>query len=214
MATNTFYRNRLPHWTPVGATFFVTFRTQDSLPGEVLLMLHKRLEEIKHQLLHENHEERKRLLYLEQKRLFGRFDAMLDNLPQGRCVLKLPGIAAILKERIESMHGQWYDLHAYTIMPNHVHILIDLSCQLREETLERPYIQLDRIMQHIKGGSSRFINLELGEKGRFWAKDSYDHWVRDEQEWERIHQYILNNPVKAGLVADWKSWPYSHSCRP
>ena len=214
MTTNTFYRNRLPHWVPVGATVFVTFRTQDSLPGEVVLRFKKRLEEIKYELSQESPGERKRLLYLEQKRLFGRFDAMLDSRPQGRCVLKAPGISGILKERMESMNGQWYDLQAYTIMPNHVHLLIDLSCQLEKAESHSQYVQLDRIMQHLKGGSSRFINLQLGGKGRFWAKDSYDHWVRDDDEWERIYRYILMNPVKAGLAKEWLDWPHTYAKYP
>ena len=61
-------------------------------------------------------------------------------------------------------------------------------------------IKLDEIMRRIKGGSAWEINQKLNRKGKLWQKDSYDYLVRDQEEWERIYAYILNNPVKAGLV--------------
>ena len=48
------------------------------------------------------------------------------------------------------------------------------------------------------------------KKGAFWQHESYDHVVRNEKEFERILAYIVNNPVKAGLVADWQDWPYTY----
>ncbi len=42
----------------------------------------------------------------------------------------------------------------------------------------------------------------LGRSGRFWQDESYDHWVRDDEELERIVDYIAANPVKADLVAE------------
>jgi len=91
-------------------------------------------------------------------------------------------------------------------MPNHVHVLMDFSRQLRDvqEILwsdpTEDYKQLDYVMMLIKGGSSRAINQAIGRNGTFWAKDSYDHYVRDEDEWDRIIRYILLNPVKARLA--------------
>ena len=48
----------------------------------------------------------------------------------------------------------------------------------------------------------------VGGSGAFWQHESYDHVVRDEQELIRIVRYILNNPVKAGLVANWQDYPF------
>lgn len=90
-------------------------------------------------------------------------------------------------------------------MPNHVHILIDTSSGQVSQ-------KLSVIMQRIKGGTAREINQRLNRKGVFWQKDSYDHLVRNQEEWLKIYAYILNNPVKAGLVNDIQHWPYSYGC--
>ena len=45
--------------------------------------------------------------------------------------------------------------------------------------------------------------------GSFWQAESYDHVVRN-GELERIISYVLENPVKAGLVEDWEQWPYTY----
>lgn len=68
-------------------------------------------------------------------------------------------------------------------------------------------------MMRIKGASSREINLALNRTGALWAKDSYDHYVRTEEEWLRILHYILQNPVKARIVHQWKEHPFTF-CHP
>jgi putative transposase len=62
----------------------------------------------------------------------------------------------------------------------------------------------------LKGRTARYCNLELKHTGSFWQHESYDHVVRDDQELERTLRYILTNPVKAGLVKEWKSWPFTY----
>lgn len=54
------------------------------------------------------------------------------------------------------------------------------------------------------------INLELGKTGVFWQAESYDHLIRSDRELGAIGNYILENPVKAGLVTKWEDWPYSY----
>ncbi len=63
-------------------------------------------------------------------------------------------------------------------------------------------------MRLLKGKSGALCNRILRRRGSFWQHESYDHVVRDEREYERILAYIVNNPVKAGLVEDWREWPY------
>ncbi len=66
----------------------------------------------------------------------------------------------------------------------------------------------ERIMQSIKRHSAKECNERRGVQGRFWQQESYDHWVREVAELERIINYIEYNPVKAGLVSDAKVWPF------
>ena len=90
-----------------------------------------------------------------------------------------------------------YELLAWVVMPNHVHILI------------QPAVPLPRITQSIKGYSAKLANEILGRTGQpFWKEESYDHWVRDRYELEKVIGYIERNPVKAGLV-DWR-WSSVH----
>jgi REP-associated tyrosine transposase len=65
-------------------------------------------------------------------------------------------------------------------------------------------------MKSLKGYSAWEANRVLDRKGTFWEKESYDHVVRDDREFDRVVKNVLNNPVKAGLVKDWKQWPWSY----
>jgi type I restriction enzyme R subunit/putative DNA methylase len=66
------------------------------------------------------------------------------------------------------------------------------------------------LLKSLKGFTARQANRLLGRIGQpFWQKESYDHWVRSETEWNRIAGYIEENPVKAGLVARAEDYPWS-----
>ena len=211
----TYYKNRLPHLAPVGATFFVTFRLADSLPQTIVRAMREELE-ARNQELKKDKKHYKKRLYEEYKRYYAKYDHQLDDKPYGECYLRRPEIARIVADKLHEFDGDFYDLHAYCIMPNHVHMLIDTMQQLILPGYSIPneipgnYVQLDKIMKRIKGGSARLANLALGRSDTFWQKDSYDHFVRDEQEWRNIIAYILNNPVKAGLVEHWNAWPFTY----
>jgi REP element-mobilizing transposase RayT len=83
-------------------------------------------------------------------------------------------------------------------MANHVHALL------------LPLISPPRLLQSLKGATAREANRILGRTGEtFWQAESYDHWVRDEREMERIAAYIENNPVQAGLAARPEDYAWS-----
>jgi len=83
-------------------------------------------------------------------------------------------------------------------MANHVHVLLE------------PHSPLAQITQQMKGASAREANLILGRTGsRFWQDESFDHWIRNPEEWKRIRSYIERNPVVAGLVDKPEEWPWS-----
>jgi REP element-mobilizing transposase RayT len=124
----------------------------------------------------------------------------------------------------EALHyrdGKVYDILAYCIMPNHVHVVFVVG-----RTGSPPFegsrnaipsygepIPLQTILQSLKRHTARQANLKLGRQGRFWQEENYDHVPRDSHELERIIQYVLNNPVKAGLVDGWEDWRWSY-CMP
>lgn len=92
---------------------------------------------------------------------------------------------------------------AFCLMANHVHLVVQLP--------ENADFSAARMMQRLKGRTALHANKLLNCTGQdFWRKESYDHVVRDSREQERIIAYVLNNPVKAGLVEEWTQWPYTY----
>ena len=83
-------------------------------------------------------------------------------------------------------------------MPNHIHVLWE------------PQVEMPAITRWVKGSTARQANLILGRTGQvFWQDESYDHWVRDREETEKIVRYIEWNPVQAGLAKNPEDWPWS-----
>lgn len=116
-------------------------------------------------------------------------------------------VAAIVDEGLHYRDGRVYQLDAFSIMANHVHAVIKPLPLVGEEDLEQ---SLSTIMQSLKGYMSFKCNQLLGGYGEFWAHESYDHWIRDNDEWQRIVAYVLNNPVKAGCVKRWQDWKWNY----
>ena len=96
-----------------------------------------------------------------------------------------------------------YVLHAWVVMPNHVHLLIT------------PQVDVPALLRRLKGASARESNKLLGQTGRpFWQDESYDRLVRNTSEFERIKNYILQNPVRAGLARSIEDYPWSSISMP
>ncbi len=211
----TQYHSRMPHIHPQGATFFITFCLQNSLPIKIVQQLKQELHANIKQFNKEKSHDKEIKIYNTQKRYFGKLDSSLDKIKTGAMWLKNPKVAQIVVNRLKELEEKGlYHLVCYSIMPNHVHILLDLSKQLSENTednmLENNYMPLSNIMKLIKGASARWCNQALNRTGKFWQKDSYDHYVRGERELENIIYYILNNPVKAGFVKEWRDYTFSY----
>lgn len=152
--------------------------------------------------------------YKAEKRHFARLDEWLDHTTTGPHWLKEERIARIVSDKIHDLDGKNYDLIAYCIMSNHAHLSFDTTgynqisaTNIAGKTKNYPVADAMRLL---KGNTSRFCNLALKRTGAFWQKESYDHYVRDAEELYRIVGYILNNPVKAGLVKHWQDWKFSY----
>lgn len=200
------YKRHLPHFQPPGATIFVTFRLAGSIPRVVLERLKQEAEE-RERVIEQITipAERIKLFYEEQKRQFGRLDEELDRAEFGPVWLSQPEIAAIVFDSLHFLDEKLYDLDVFCIMSNHVHVVLT---PLAKENGD--YQALQAIMHSLKRHTARQANKVLGRQGAFWQDESYDHVVRDRPEWERIVKYVLNNPVRAGLVANWEDWPWTY----
>ncbi len=201
------YRRNLPHIQPEGATLFVTTRLHGSLPEEAIGRLRKErdLRQRAIEQMKAPPDLKEGLLYDEEKRFFGRYDALLDQTISGPVWLSDPRVAALVCEAMHYRDGKLYDLIAYCVMPNHIHLVFTPW-----PAGEDGYHALARIMQGLKGNTAFKANDILGREGAFWQHESYDHYARDGRETERIIAYVLQNPVKAGLAAAWEAWPWSY----
>jgi REP element-mobilizing transposase RayT len=132
-----------------------------------------------------------------------RYEDYLDA-GHGSCVLREPACAAVVVEALQHFAGERYDLHAYAVMPNHVHVLIALH----------PGHDLPTIVHSWKRHSSAAINRFLGTDGPVWRREYWDRFIRDEAHWLAATRYIEDNPVKAGLVSERHLWPWSSAHRP
>ena len=133
-------------------------------------------------------------------RAFLCFDRALDAATLGPTWLSDPAIAQCVADalRFGERHLKLYTLIAYCVMPNHVHAVV------------HPQAPVPKITKSIKGFTARTANELLGRIGeRFWHDESYDHWIRNADEWNRIIYYTENNPVAAGLVESPEQWPWS-----
>ena len=131
-------------------------------------------------------------------------DRELDRAAFGPTWLEDARLAKAVVEALRhgADHLKLYRLSAYVVMSNHVHILI------------WPRARLFRITKSIKGYTARQCNKLLDRTGeKFWQEESFDHAVRNEDEFYRIKDYIERNPVKAGLVETPKEWPWSSAAR-
>jgi REP element-mobilizing transposase RayT len=117
----------------------------------------------------------------------------------GECLLRDDSIAQIVQDTLLFNHQKKYELICWCIMPNHVHTLI--------APVEG--MSLSEIMYDWKSYTTHTINKALNRKGKLWMMEYFDRYIRDNDHFQKVVNYIHNNPVKAGLVADPADWRWS-----
>jgi len=114
-----------------------------------------------------------------------------------------PAVAEIVTKALHHDDGKRYDLHAYVLMPDHVHVV------LRPLRRDQGTVPLREIMKALKGSSAHRINTALGRRGSFWRDESYDHIIRSAREYRATIRYMQANPVRLGLVERADQWPWT-----
>jgi putative DNA methylase len=172
------YERRLPHWDVVEQPLFVTFRLHGSLPRSRVFPPEG---------------------LVSAGRAFVAVDRLLDASTNGPLFLRQPEVAEMMVAALR--HGDCalrrYQLHAFVVMPNHVHLLVT------------PHVLAGKWLGPLKGFTAHQANLLLGTHGPFWQEESFDRLVRSGVEFDRIKTYIEENPVKAGLASTPEKFPWS-----
>lgn len=182
-------RGYLPHFEGHDLIQHVCFRLADSLPRHVVDQLASELKALPPEL-HDEETERRVHAYLDAGR--------------GSCVLSEPEVGELMTNTLKHFHAQRYRLHAWCVMPNHVHVLFQSI----------PDFTKSSIVWSWKSFTGRRINewrKRTGLKcdGAVWHREYYDRFIRDHQHYTNAVEYIHMNPVKAGLVRQPEDWRFS-----
>lgn len=172
-------RGYLPHFDAPGVSQMVTFMLADSFPVQ------RRIEW--QPILDEPDDSAKRR----------KLESWLDR-GHGECWFARTEMARAVENMLREGDGVDFELQAWVIMPNHVHLVVDVWTQ-----------PLARLVKKWKGRSARMANQAMKRAGGFWQQDYYDTLIRDSGHLSRAIRYIEQNPVKAGLVLDPKTFQWS-----
>jgi putative DNA methylase len=183
-----FSRGYFPHFDGVGVTQHVTFHLFDSLPQSVLARWQVELQLLKEKEV--ANEWRKRV------------QDFLDS-GYGSCLLGRPGLATIVENALLFFDGRRYSLHAWCVMPNHVHTLFTPA----------PEFKMSEIVHSWKSFTAHECNKVLNRSGRLWAREPFDRYIRNVRHYKNALQYIENNPVNAGLCQKAENWEWSSARR-
>jgi len=169
----------LPHWEREGGTYFITFRLHGSIPEHIMEEARRAAERIMEPLARKQHLRRTLERYLD------------DASPDYRL---LPNECAAVAEAIHSGIGNRYRLHAWCVMPNHVHAVATLF----------PSSSLTQILHSWKSFSANRIH-KLGRlTGPIWQREYFDRLLRTNDELASAIRYTLHNPIAAKL----NNWPW------
>ena len=192
-----FVEDRLhPHWSQAGAIVFITMRTRDSIPKQVI----ERWEREKHDwLVRRGHsatihwsqlvptlEDDERFAFKKQ---FNRCREDFLDTCHGACVMRRGSLSKIVADSFMHFDGDRYRMGDFVVMPNHAHLLVAFASP---EALKE---QCGSWM-HYTGWK---INQALVQSGKFWQQEPFDHLVRSPEQYEYLRNYIAENPKKAKL---------------
>jgi REP element-mobilizing transposase RayT len=211
LRSGTHTRGYLPHVKREGASYFVTFRLNDSLPQAVLMKLQaERAERLRgldarqgQQKTNGKMPRATETLEDIERAYFRQVENFLDR-SSGECVLRRPDIAELVASALRFFDGERYRLDVWVVMPNHVHAVL----------WPMPNHALSEVLHSWKRFTARETNKRLQRVGQaLWQPESYDHWIRNDEEHARCCRYTVNNPVKARLCAAPEEWRWSSAWR-
>ncbi len=184
-----------PHWAQDGAVVFITFRTHDSIPADVLRRWEREKSEwMRHHGQSSGHWSDllpmlSPQLQHEFQQHFNRCREMTLDDCHGDCVLRHPACGQIVANSLLHFDGQRCCMGDFVVMPNHVHLLAAFG-QASE---------MRRTCSSWMTFTATQINRLTGREGKFWQQEPFDHLVRSPEQYEYLRTYIADNPVKAKL---------------
>lgn len=204
------YRHILPHYQQPGQSYFVTWSLYNAIHPKALARYTMELDTLKLQikfLEQQKHnfseiEKTKQEYYSKRRQYIKAYDDLLDLNRNPEINLLKPENLEIIFGSLQFWEGKRIQNIAFTIMPNHVHWVVKL---FDKDSAKNP-VYLQDILQSVKRHSSNKINKVENRSGKLWQKESFDTTIRNDKHLYYAIKYTLNNPVKAGLITDWRDW--------
>ncbi len=194
-----FKLNKVPLNDRSKADFFTTFSLKN-LNDESYLQ--KLAEEFKNKAAHCKSQYQ---LNRIQKAYFLKYDQSL-NQSTNEAQLNQKGVAETVNSTLQEFEGSLYHILAYTIMPNHIHFLFKLK-KPETDDLNK---QVEGILQLLKEQINQNIGQYLNLGNNIWATFNCEHHLMLEKEVINLTSYLVEDPVKAGLVDYWKDYPHTY----
>ncbi len=177
-------RGYLPHFDQPGLVQSITFRLVDSLPRAFLEKCERELAAL---TANERQTEKEK-----------RIAVMLDR-GAGKCHLRDSRVARMVEDALLYFDTERYKLLCWCIMPNHVHSMIEMFNDY----------PLDKVLHSWKSFTSKKANKILKRTGNLWQREYHDRFIRDDDHYTNTFNYIVRNPVYAGLVSRPEGWRWS-----
>jgi putative transposase len=111
----------------------------------------------------------------------------------------------IVLESIRHDDALRYNLDAAVVMPDHAHLILTPGI----DEMRQRVMPLFEIMKAIKGASARKINQRLEHRGAIWQEESFDRVLRSAEDTNAKLLYVLENPVRHGLVRGWQEYRWA-----
>jgi putative transposase len=191
------YEHCRPHWSQAGAVVFITFRTDDSIPRDVVEGWDREKQEWLQQrgagsgahwsAIVRDLSEKDRADF---QKTFNRYREVFLDTCHGRCLLKRPELSQIVADSLLRFDGERYRMGDFVVMPNHVHLLAVFATDRAMKD------QCDSWLHY----TAFRINQAIGAMGKFWQQEPFDHLVRSPEQYEYLRGYIADNPRKARLI--------------
>lgn len=220
----------LPYPASFRGVYFVTLRLRDALPRSFgqnlgLQYYHKQLE-------FAGKPDAELLTHQVRKKLFSRFEEALDLEKYGPAYFREPSLAKLIGNTI--LDSSEYVVHAYSILPNHVHLLLEfqepgsgvLEIDSFEQIDYKPLREAVRTFQEATESAVQEALRTLDKpehigvfqhhnpqgvpapETELWHEQSFDFQIPDKFSFEKTRRYILLNAANAHLVDNWSAWPF------
>lgn len=173
------HTRNLPHWAANSTIIFITYRLADSMPAAKLREWQAERDEW--MALHPEPWD-----VATASEYYDTFPAKLDvmlDAGYGSCILDREECCRIVVENLLHFNGERYRLHAFVVMPNHVHVLLEMANRG----------DLAKIVHGWKSYTAKRINAVVGGEGQVWQREYYDRLIRNAEHYARTVEYIRKN---------------------